>query len=125
MLIIGVDRDGVLLGARVISHAETPSLGDKIELGKSDIEPGQPLWLTVEVPEGSTAQQAIELSGILSRCPQLNLKKQKIGIFGKITKLTAPLDEGDRVEIYRPITADPKTVPQRKIALPDDGEDDD
>lgn len=36
VLIIGVDRDGVLLGARVISHAETPGLGDKIELRKSD-----------------------------------------------------------------------------------------
>ena len=89
------------------------------------VEPGQPLWLNVEVPEGSTVQQAIDLSGILSRCPQLNLRKQKIGIFGKITKLTAPLAEGDRVEIYRPITVDPKTVPQRKIALLDEDEDDD
>lgn len=88
------------------------------------VEPGQPFWLNVEVPEGSTAQQAIERSGILARCPQLNLKKQKIGIYGKIAKLTAPLEEGDRVEIYRPITVDPKTVPQRKIAAPDDDDDD-
>ena len=88
------------------------------------VEPGQPFWLNVEVPEGSTAQQAIERSEILARCPQLNLKKQKIGIYGKIAKLTAPLEEGDRVEIYRPITVDPKTVPQRKIAAPDDDDDD-
>ena len=89
------------------------------------VEPRQPIWLNVEVPDGSTVQPAIDLSGILSRCPQLNLRKQKIGIFGKITKLTAPLAEGDRVEIYRPITVDPKTVPQRKIALLDEDEDDD
>lgn len=89
------------------------------------VEPGQPLWLNVEVPEGSTAQLAIERSGILTRCPHLNLKKQKIGIFGKIAKLTAPLEAGDRVEIYRPITVDPKTIPQRKIAAREDDEDDD
>lgn len=89
------------------------------------VEPGQPLWLNVEVPEGSTVQQAIERSGILTRCPQLNLKKQKIGVFGKITKLTAPLEAGDRVEIYRPITVDPRKIPQRKIASRDDDDDDD
>ena len=89
------------------------------------VEPGQPLWLNVEVPEGSTVQHAIDLSGILARCPHLNLKKQKIGIFGKVTKLTAPLEAGDRVEIYRPITVDPKKIPQRKIASLDAEEDDD
>ena len=78
----------------------------------------------MEVPESSTAQQAIERSGILTRYPHLNLKKNRIGIFGKIAKLTAPLEAGDRVEIYRPITVDPKTVPQRKIALLDAEEDD-
>lgn len=88
-------------------------------------EPGQHLWLPVDVPEGSTVQQAIESSGVLTRCPHLNLKKQRIGVFGKITKLTAPLEAGDRVEIYRPITVDPKTIPQRKIALDDDEDDDD
>lgn len=82
------------------------------------------VWLNLEVPEGSTAQQAIESSGILGRFPELNLKKNKIGIFGKITKLTAPLSEGDRVEIYRPIIVDPKTIPQRKVALSDGDEDD-
>lgn len=87
-------------------------------------EPGQKLWLSVEVPEGSTVQQAIDSSGVLKRFPDLNLKKNRIGIFGKITKLTAPLEAGDRVEIYRPITVDPKTVPQRKIALDDEDDDD-
>ena len=87
-------------------------------------EPGQPFWQFVEVPESSTAQQAIERSGLLTRYPHLNLKKNRIGIFGKIAKLTVPLEAGDRVEIYRPITVDPKTVPQRKIAVLDEDEDD-
>ena len=88
-------------------------------------ESGHQLWLSLDVPEGSTVQQAIELSGVLGRYPHLNIKKNKIGIFGKLTKPTAPLEAGDRVEIYRPITVDPKTVPQRKIALDDDDDDDD
>lgn len=83
------------------------------------------IWLNLDVPEGSTAQHAIESSGILTRFPELNLKKNKIGIFGKITKLTAPLSEGDRVEIYRPIIVDPKTIPQRKVAAQDDEDDED
>ncbi|MGB5065097.1 MAG: RnfH family protein [Candidatus Competibacter sp.] len=88
-------------------------------------ESGHQIWLSLDMPEGSTVQQAIELSGVLTRYPHLNLKKNKIGIFGKLAKPTAPLEAGDRVEIYRPITVDPKTVPQRKIALDDDDDDDD
>jgi hypothetical protein len=87
-------------------------------------EPAQQIWLSLDVPDSSTVLQAIEHSGILARCPDLDLKKNKVGIFGKITKLTAPLANGDRVEIYRPIIVDPKTIPQRKITLPDEDEDD-
>ena len=88
-------------------------------------EPMQQVWLSLEVPESSTVLQAIETSGILSRYPELDLKKNKVGIFGKLAKLNAALLDGDRVEIYRPITVDPKTVPQRKIASLDEEEDDD
>ena len=87
-------------------------------------EPVQQIWLSLDVPDNSTVLQAIECSGILARCLDLDLKKNKVGIFGKITKLTALLADGDRVEIYRPITVDPKTVPQRKIALLDDEDED-
>jgi putative ubiquitin-RnfH superfamily antitoxin RatB of RatAB toxin-antitoxin module len=83
----------------------------------------QQIWLSLDVPEDTTVLAAIERSGILARCPQVDLKKNKVGVFGKITKLTAPLSDGDRVEIYRPITVDPKTVPQRKIVLPDEEDD--
>lgn len=72
------------------------------------------LWLTVDVPDGATVQQAIERSGIIRQFPEIDLTKQKVGIFGKVSKLDAPVKEGDRVEIYRPITADPKKVKRRK-----------
>jgi putative ubiquitin-RnfH superfamily antitoxin RatB of RatAB toxin-antitoxin module len=96
-----------------------------MQIGVTYAEPDQQIWLSLEVPEGSTVLNAIERSGILNRCPQVDLKNNKVGIFGKITKLTTSLSEGDRVEIYRPITIDPKTVPQRKIATDDTDDDDD
>ena len=55
---------------------------------------------------------------ILKQFPEIDLEKQKVGIFSKLSKLDAVLSEGDRVEIYRPITCDPKTV-QRKAKAGD------
>lgn len=71
------------------------------------------VWLHVQLPEGSTVTDAIHESGILSLFPEINLSKQKIGVFGKFTKADTKLHEGDRVEIYRPITADPAKVKRR------------
>ena len=76
--------------------------------------PSQQIWLSLDVPESSTVLQAIERSGILARCPGLDLRKNKVGIFGKITRLTTPLADGDRVEIYRPLIADPKELRRQR-----------
>lgn len=72
-------------------------------------------WLKLDVPEGSTVREAIERSGLLELHPEIDLETQKVGIFGKIAKLDAVVEEGSRVEIYRPITADPETVERRDI----------
>ncbi|MDD2760913.1 MAG: RnfH family protein [Methylomonas sp.] len=77
-------------------------------------------WLRLEVPDDSTVKQAIELSGVLGQYPHIDLTKQKVGIFGKLAKLDAPVKEGDRVEIYRAITADPAQVQRRRIDVDDD-----
>jgi uncharacterized protein len=74
------------------------------------------IWLRLEVPEGSTIVEAIELSGVLTQYPEIDLESQKVGIFGKLAKLDAPVKEGDRVEIYRKITADPAQVQRRRAA---------
>lgn len=74
------------------------------------------IWLKLEVPQGSTVADAIELSGVLQQIPEIDLAMQKVGIFGKLTKLDAPVNEGDRVEIYRKITADPNQVQRRRVA---------
>ena len=74
------------------------------------------VWLKLDVPEGSTVRDAIEKSGLLTQFPEIDLNKQKIGVFGKLIKLDSVLEEGTRVEIYRPITADPETVERRDRA---------
>lgn len=74
---------------------------------------GKQVWLNIEVPEGATVQQALDKSGILKQFPEIDLTQQKVGIYGKAVALDAVIEEGARVEIYRPITVDPKTVKRR------------
>ncbi len=73
------------------------------------------VWLKLEVPDGSTVREAIERSGLLAQFPEIDLDSQRVGIFGKLTRLTAKVADGDRVEIYREITADPETVERRDV----------
>ncbi len=75
--------------------------------------PARQVWLNIDVPEGATVRAAIEKSGILNQFPEIDLETQKIGIFSKATTLDTVVEEGARIEIYRPITADPKTVKRR------------
>ncbi|MCX7627433.1 MAG: RnfH family protein [Methylophilaceae bacterium] len=76
--------------------------------------PQQQVILPLKVPVGTTAEQAIRASGILTRFPEIDLTKNKVGIFGKLTRLDTVLRERDRVEIYRPLIADPKEVRRRR-----------
>jgi hypothetical protein len=72
--------------------------------------------LAFEVPEGATAAEAVRLSGILDKHPEIDLARAKIGVFGKHVKADTPLRERDRVEIYRPLIADPKEVRRQRAA---------
>jgi len=83
-------------------------------------EPAQQVWLRIDVPEDATLEQAIIKSGILRQFPDIDLTERQVGIFGKLVKLDAALKPGDRVEIYRAITADPATVPRRQMEEEDD-----
>lgn len=64
----------------------------------------KPLLLRCVLEEGATVKQALEKSGILTYCPDIDLKTQKIGVYGKLVKNDSLLKEGDRIEIYRRIT---------------------
>ncbi|MCU0833450.1 MAG: RnfH family protein [Chromatiaceae bacterium] len=72
--------------------------------------------LAVEADAGLTAREAVERSGILRRFPEIDLGKIKMGIFGKLAKPDQVLESGDRVEIYRPLIADPKETRKKRAA---------
>jgi hypothetical protein len=59
------------------------------------------------VPEGSSVQAAIELSGILGQYPMIDLTHQSVGIFNQVVSLETIVEAGDRIEIYRPLILDP------------------
>lgn len=71
------------------------------------------VWLKVDVADDSTVEDVIVSSGLLEQFPDINLDKQKVGIFGKLAKLDATVEEGSRIEVYRAITADPESVERR------------
>ena len=78
--------------------------------------PAEQLIIPVRVPAGTTAEDAIKLSGIMQKFPDIDLATNKFGIFGKLTKPDTVLRELDRVEIYRPLIADPKEVRKQRAA---------
>ncbi|AXS79942.1 RnfH family protein [Dechloromonas sp. HYN0024] len=86
-----------------------------MQIGVAYSEPGQQIWLNIEVPDESSVHQAIERSGILKQFPHIDLSAQKVGVYGRLVKLDAGLKPGDRIEIYRGIIADPETVPRRDM----------
>ena len=87
-----------------------------MKIGIAYALPQRQVWFDIELPDGATVQDAINRSGILKQFPEIDLEKNKVGIFGKVGKLDAALNDGDRVEIYRPIICDPKTVPRKAKA---------
>jgi putative ubiquitin-RnfH superfamily antitoxin RatB of RatAB toxin-antitoxin module len=79
--------------------------------------PDTQVILPVKVLQGATVGDAITLSGILQDFTEIDLAVNKVGIFGRPSMLDAPLRGGDRVEIYRPLSADPKEVRKQRAAL--------
>jgi len=72
--------------------------------------PDKQSLVSLEVDEGTTIKEAIEASGVLDTYDQIDLTRDKVGIFSKLVTLDTVLREKDRVEIYRPLIADPKQL---------------
>ncbi len=89
---------------------------DKIKVEVAYALPDEQLILEVEVEPGTTVKQAILRSGVSGYFQDLDAEQSKVGIFGKLTKLDKVLKDGDRVEIYRPLIADPKEVRRQRAA---------
>ena len=89
---------------------------DTIPVEVAYAKPEEQVILSLEVPVGTTAHQAVEQSGILERFAEIDPHTMKVGIFGKLKKTDQVLQAGDRVEIYRPLIADPKQVRKQRAA---------
>ena len=79
--------------------------------------PDKQSLISLEVEEGTTIKEAIEASGVLDTYNQIDLTRDKVGIFSKFATLDTVLREKDRIEIYRPLIADPKKVRKERAAM--------
>lgn len=76
--------------------------------------PHEQVLLKVKAAQGATVAEAIRLSGVLEKHPEIDLAKNKLGIYGKLSRADAVLRDKDRVEIYRPLIADPREVRRQR-----------
>ena len=91
-------------------------MADSIQIEVTYARPERQDLIKLKLPEGSTIGQAIEASGLLQRYPDVDIAKLKVGIYGKLSRLDTVLRDRDRVEIYRPLIADPKEVRKQRAA---------
>lgn len=78
--------------------------------------PEKQVLLELTVASDATIESVIRSSGILEQFPGIDLGRHKVGVFGKLGKLADTLHDGDRIEIYRPLIADPKEVRKKRAA---------
>jgi putative ubiquitin-RnfH superfamily antitoxin RatB of RatAB toxin-antitoxin module len=88
----------------------------EVQVTVSYATPGDEFIHPMRVAPGTTVGQAIEGSGVLARFPEINLVTQPVGIYGKKKTLETVLRERDRIEIYRPLVADPKDTRRKRAA---------
>ncbi len=89
---------------------------DTFQVEVAYAKPKNQVIIPLTVTNDTTVQQTIEYSKILERFTEIDLQQNKVGIFGKLCKLDTVVRAGDRVEIYRPLIADPKIVRQQRAA---------
>ncbi|MDO6385201.1 MULTISPECIES: RnfH family protein [unclassified Uliginosibacterium] len=70
--------------------------------------------VSLQLAEGANIEQALKACGLLQKHPEITLEQGKFGVYGKICRLDTVLRDGDRIEIYRPLIADPKEVRRKR-----------
>lgn len=90
---------------------------DEIAIEVCHVEPGRVFLKALRLPAGVTLQSAVEASGVLQEVPGIDLQQCRVGIYGKLKSLDTILRDRDRVEIYRPLIADPKEARRRRAAV--------
>ena len=75
--------------------------------------------VALELEDGATVEEALRRSGLLERFPEIDLTRNKVGIFGKFAALEQSLRDGDRIEIYRPLARrrDARAVAEKKARI--------
>lgn len=95
-----------------------------IEVEVAYARPDRQVVIPVRVASNALVSDAIEASGVLKQFPEIDLDgANKVGVFGKLTRMNAPLQPGDRVEIYRQLIADPKEARRAKASEAKRGKD--
>lgn len=89
---------------------------DRIPVEVAYALPEKQVILKLAVAPDATLESVIRTSGILEQFPDIDLGRNKVGVFGKPARLDDTLHPGDRVEIYRPLIADPKEVRKKRAA---------
>lgn len=89
---------------------------ETIRVEVAHARPEKQALLAVDVAPGTTVMQAIEASGIRDAFPGLEVDPQRLGIFSRKAQPDEELRDGDRVEIYRPLIADPKEARRKRAA---------
>ena len=89
---------------------------DKIMIEVSYALPKKQIIIPILVPKDISVKEAIELSGILEKFKGIDLTSNQVGIFGRLTTLDKTLRDHDRIEIYRPLIADPKEIRRKRAA---------
>ena len=92
-------------------------MSDFITIEVAYANPKKQIIITFQAPKNISVKEAIALSGIEKKFNEIDLTKNKLGIFGKITSLETKLKDKDRIEIYRPLIADPKEIRRKKATL--------
>lgn len=70
--------------------------------------------IEVAIAEGATVEEAIKASDILTLYPDIDLNKTKVGVWNRVARLSDTVSDGDRIEVYRPLIADPKEIRKRR-----------
>lgn len=89
-------------------------MSEKIQIEVAYALPDRQALLSLKIDKEFTVLDAIRSSGIVDMHPEIDLDSVKVGVFSKLAKLTDTLHNGDRIEIYRPLIADPKEVRKQR-----------
>lgn len=92
------------------------SEGDLIQIEVAYALPAEQLILKIDVSPGATVRDAIERSGVLQRFPEIDLSQNRVGRWSHVVGLEEAVRAGDRIEIYRPLIADPKQMRRERAA---------